>query len=217
MALRARKQDAVVAAPELAAQHAGASRRVRGARWFPAWILAGQLASLSASGCERKVALDLEGRAAAPLEAHAAATVLVFLSPECPIANRYAPEIRRLEERFAARGARFYLVYPRAEDTPDVVRAHLAEYGFTLPALRDPRHALVDAAHATITPEAAVFTRAGVLAYHGRIDDRFAGFGLDRTAPTRADLADAIDAVLDGRAVTSADTAAIGCAIPPSR
>jgi hypothetical protein len=38
--------------------------------------------------------------------------VLVFVRTDCPISNRYAPELRRLQDRFAPRGMAFWLVYP---------------------------------------------------------------------------------------------------------
>jgi thiol-disulfide isomerase/thioredoxin len=40
------------------------------------------------------------------------ATVLVFISTECPYSNRYAPEIQRIYKEFAAKDVRFWLVYP---------------------------------------------------------------------------------------------------------
>ena len=38
-------------------------------------------------------------------------TVLVFTTTDCPISNRYAPEIQRLATKFGDR-AKFVLVYP---------------------------------------------------------------------------------------------------------
>src|SRR5262249_42454145 len=48
--------------------------------------------------------------------------------------------------------------------------------------------------------------------YQGRIDDQF-GVGYKRTAPTRRDLAEALDEVLTGKAVTTAATPVAGCLI----
>ena len=33
-----------------------------------------------------------------------AMTVLIFISTDCPISNRYAPEIKRLHDEFAPKG-----------------------------------------------------------------------------------------------------------------
>ena len=96
--------------------------------------------------------LDLAGRAVDPLAApDAAAVVLLFTRTDCPISNRYAPEVRRLFERFHERGVRFWLVYPDPDSTVEDIERHLAEYAYPLPALRDPRHVIVAPARRTST------------------------------------------------------------------
>src|SRR5579885_1557023 len=101
---------------------------------------------------------DLDGVAVDPLAGDAPATVLVFVATQCPVSNRYAPELRRIHDDYASRGVRMYLVYPDREDTA-AVREHLREHELDIPALRDPDHVLVRRAGATLTPEAAVFRK----------------------------------------------------------
>ncbi len=161
-------------------------------------------------GAETLGVVDLDGRDVDPLAGDAAVTVLLFTRTDCPIANRYAPEVRRLSERYAPRGVRFWLVYPDARTNAEAIRAHVEEYGYPMAALRDPHHTLVRAAGARVTPEAAVYAR-GRLVYHGRIDDRFPGFGQARETASSHDLALALDAVLDGREVATPVTEAVGC------
>ena len=155
----------------------------------------------------------LDGATAAPLAAGAPATVLIFTAVDCPISDRYAPEVRRLAARYAGHGVRFWLVYPNAGEQPAAVRAHATAFDYGLPAVLDTRRALADRAGATVTPEVAVFDRAGTLAYRGRIDDRYLDFGVDRPVPTTHDLADALAAVTTGRPAPVARTRAVGCAI----
>ena len=46
-------------------------------------------------------AIDLSGRPANVFDTETnQAFVLIFVSSECPISNRYAPELRRLHEKF---------------------------------------------------------------------------------------------------------------------
>ncbi|MDX1432935.1 MAG: redoxin domain-containing protein [Gammaproteobacteria bacterium] len=159
-------------------------------------------ALLALAGCDGGALpglVDLDGRAANPLShGDAAATVALFVDSDCPVSNRYAPEVRRLHRSFAARGVRFWLVYPDPDLGAEDIRAHLDAYGYEMPALRDPEHALVARARAQVTPEAAVFLPDGSLAYHGRIDDRYVAIGRQR-APTRHDLEEVLEAVLAGR------------------
>jgi hypothetical protein len=167
------------------------------------------------SGCRATEVTDLDGGRVDPLAAPAAATVLVFLSTECPIANRYAPELLRLHARLAPRGVAFYAVYPLSTDTPDAVRAHIRAYGLPFDAIRDPQHVLVRRSGVLATPEVAVFLPGGRLAYRGRIDDREVALGQSRAEPTRRDLELVLEDVLAGRPIQKTVTTSIGCAIPP--
>ena len=158
--------------------------------------------------------LDLSGRRIEPLEeSEAAATVFLFLRTDCPISNRYAPEIRRLHDRFAPSGVKFWMVYPDPGEPLQAIRQHLADFEYPGRAARDPEHALVEKTQATVTPEAAVFVD-GELVYRGRIDNRFVDFGKTRAAATTHDLAGALEAILDGRPVPESRTRAVGCFIP---
>lgn len=144
----------------------------------------------------------------------AKAVVLIFVSTDCPIANRYAPELRRLYEAYQARGVSFWLVYAAPDETPEKIRRHIAEYHHPMPALRDPDHRLVKFCEASRTPEAAVFAPGRNRMYRGRIDDRFTDYGKSREFASQHDLQDAIEAVLAGRTVKTPATEAIGCHIP---
>lgn len=166
-------------------------------------------------------ALDLDGRPVDPIAAaHGAPTVLIFTRTDCPVSNRYAPELRRLHDRYTARGAAFWLVYTDPEETPDAIRRHRRAFGFDFAALRDPGHVLVDLAGATVTPEAAVFVSSpggAHMVYRGRIDDRTVAPGRTRATATHRDLAEVLDAVTAGATPRPRTTTAVGCFIPALR
>ena len=142
-----------------------------------------------------------------------AMTVLIFISADCPISNRYAPEIKRLHQEFGAQGVRFRLVYPNPLDADAVISKHIAEYELPRIGERDPNHTLVKMAGATITPEAVVLDARGRVVYRGRIDDRFVELGRERPAATTRDLRNALTAALAGKRVSPAQTQAVGCFI----
>ena len=146
-----------------------------------------------------------------------AMTVLIFVSVDCPVSNRYAPEIKRLHDEFTARGFRFRLVYPNPLDDEAAIASHLREFGYPPIAERDRNHELVNAAGATITPEAAVFDARQRLVYLGRIDDRFVELGRERPAATQHDLRNALTAALAGKPVSPSRTPAVGCFIADMR
>jgi thiol-disulfide isomerase/thioredoxin len=174
-------------------------------------LIAAALLALAATAPVR--VLDLDNRTVDPFQATAGAKAVVFLftATDCPVSNRYAPEIQRLQRAYSEKGVRFFLVYPNPADTAPMIREHAKAFGYPADALlRDPKQALAKAAKVTIAPEAAVFVQ-GRLMYHGRIDDRFVDFGVDRPQPTVRDLDDALAAVLAGKPVPHPVTQAVGC------
>ncbi len=155
--------------------------------------------------------LDLTGKPVDPFASHARAQVLLFVRTDCPIGNRYAPELQRIAREFQAENVKFWIVYPDATETAASIEKHIKDYNFPGTPLRDPDHELVKRAHVTIAPEAAVFDAAGNLKYHGRIDDRYVNVGTARREAQTHDLEDAISAVLAGKPVAHPQTRAVGC------
>ncbi|MDX2313184.1 MAG: redoxin domain-containing protein [Gammaproteobacteria bacterium] len=154
---------------------------------------------------------DLDGRYADPTSDSAArATVTLFVDSDCPVSNRYAPEVQRLYRQYAAQGVKFWLVYPDPRISVATIREHMREYGYEIPALRDPEHALVRRANALVTPEAGIFLADGTLVYHGRIDNRYVDLTRRRPDATQHDVADVLDAVLAGKAVDASWSPAPG-------
>jgi peroxiredoxin len=180
------------------------------------YLLLAAVIPVAAAGAESAdlELLDPQGRHVDPFEAsEKAVTVFLFARTDCPISNRYAPEVRRIYERFSEAGVRFFMVYPDPNESGESIRKHLAEYGYPLAALRDPQHNLVELTGAEVTPEAAVFVGSDRLVYRGRIDDRYVAFGKSRAEPSQRDLEQAIAATLRGEPVATPRTPAIGCYI----
>lgn len=137
-------------------------------------------------------------------------TVLVFTTTDCPIANRYAPEINRLAAKFEGQAV-FKLVYPVPTDTDAAIHDHRRKFGYTVEWTRDRQQRLVKETGVTVTPEVALFDAGGRMVYRGRIDDRYVAFGKERPQPTVRDLERSLDAVVAGKPVPVAQTQAIGC------
>jgi hypothetical protein len=143
--------------------------------------------------------------------------VLVFISNDCPIANRYAPELNRLYSRFTQQCIVFWLVHPDPGETSEAIGKHAKEYQLAAPELRDPRHELVKLAKVDVVPSAAVFLPDRRLVYHGRIDDRFVELGRERPEALHHDLENVLEALLNRHPVPVANATAIGCYIPDAR
>ena len=138
--------------------------------------------------------------------------VLLFVRTDCPISNRYAPEIQRLYESYARQGIEFRLIYTEHAIAPAAVARHKSEYGLTLPSEIDAERAYVQKAKASVTPEAAVFA-GNELLYRGRIDDRYPAVGQARRQATRHDLEDVLRALAAGQKPPPRFSRATGCVI----
>jgi hypothetical protein len=144
--------------------------------------------------------------------------VLYFAATDCPISNREVPEVVRLTRQFPAPSVRFWWVYPNAEDNGQTVVKHLHDFSIPAIGVVDHRQVFVALAHATITPEVAVFLVEGKKlheVYHGRIDNRYITLGQERPQANHHDLELAIGAALAGKPVPQPDGPPVGCAIAP--
>jgi hypothetical protein len=141
---------------------------------------------------------------------------LFFAATDCPISNRYIPEIKRLTQKYGPKGVRFWWVYPNAGDTAQVVADHDREYAVSGDTILDSKQSLVKKSHISVTPEAAVFlVEGGELReiYHGRIDDRYIDIGRERPQPQHFDLETAIFNALTGEAIPLSGGPPVGCSI----
>jgi hypothetical protein len=169
------------------------------------WVTIATILAVGLVGCDADSlggVEDLEGQFVDPINGSTAPiTVTLFVDSDCPVSNRYAPELQRLHRRYAPRGVKFWLVYPDPGIDVQTIHSHMQDYGYAFPALRDPEHALVRRANALVTPEAAVFLSDGSLVYHGRIDNRYVDLTRRRPQATEHDVEAVLDALLAGQPV----------------
>jgi peroxiredoxin len=140
------------------------------------------------------------------------AVVVIFLGTECPINNAYLPRLAELHKTYSPRGVAFVAINSNSQDTPVRMAKHAREYGIPFPVLKDTANIVADQFEARRTPEVFVLDGAGKLLYQGRIDDQY-GRGFARPAPTRRDLAEALDEILAGKPVSQPLTPVAGCPI----
>jgi peroxiredoxin len=134
----------------------------------------------------------------------AKATVVVFVSTVCPVANDYSGRLQRLRDESFRQGVALVLVYSNKTETASEISAHArAEFGFAV--FRDPDNTVADLFGAQVTPTAFVLDPSGRIRYSGRIDD-----ATNPARVTRHYLRDAVHAVLWGHTVDPAATQAYG-------
>lgn len=159
--------------------------------------------------------VDLDGQSHEPFaDESTRAIALVFITPDCPIANFYQPTLRRLGEEFADRGISLVLIYSDPEVTVAAAKRHVERFKITAPVALDHDQTLAQRVKAKITPEAFVIDRDGQIAYRGRIDNFYEALGRKRHEATEHDFRDALQAVAEGLPVAVPVTKALGCHIP---
>ena len=141
------------------------------------------------------------------------ASVIVFLSPECPLCQNYALTIRQLQDTFASQQVRFFGVIADERFTNKTVLSFQQQFGMNIPLVRDSLKLLTHRFGATVTPEAFLLDAKGEIRYSGRIDNWMYEVGRKRTLVTEHDLDYAIRALLTDAKFKSHHTQAIGCFI----
>ena len=136
------------------------------------------------------------------------ATVILFLSVQCPCSNAYNARIAALAKTLSDKPVRLVGVYSNQDETAQQIVAHAKKNGFTFPIYKDERALCADHLGASLTPEVFVVDSRHVLQYAGRIDT-----SRDPAEVTSHDLADAVESVVAGRQPKQKDTHAFGCAI----
>lgn len=134
--------------------------------------------------------------------------VIMFIATQCPISNDYNERMVALDSLYKQRGVRFVGINSNRQENVDEIREHARKHRFGFPVLKDLDNHVADAYGAQVTPEIFVIDTAGIIGYHGRIDD-----SRDPEDITTHDLRATIDALLEGKAPSRTETKAFGCGI----
>jgi hypothetical protein len=143
----------------------------------------------------------------------AKALVVVFVSFECPVAKSYLTPLAELSKTYSAKGVELIGVCP--EEGAAEVKKQVGEYKVSFRVYADPDSKAVRELGAKRVPEAVVLDEKGTIRYRGRIDDRWISPSRANPRQPVPDLANALDAVLAGKPVTTPETVAVGCPIGP--
>jgi len=141
------------------------------------------------------------------------AVVFVFIAIDCPICQKYAPELNRLAGDFKARAVDFWFVFPDPDLSSETLKKAIMDLPLNGHVALDRKQKLAKFCDAQVTPEAVVMNKAGVIVYRGRIDDRFPALSKERQAHERT-LQLALDQLLSRKDVEFQNRRAIGCQIP---
>ena len=146
-------------------------------------------------------------------ETAAPATALVFTCNHCPFSQAYEPVLIDLANKYAKSGVRFVAINPndpkvQPEDSFEKMKVRAKEKEFPFDYLYDATQEVAKAYGAAKTPHVFLLDAKGNLVYRGRIND-----AKEQDKVQAHDLSNAIDALLAGKDVETAETKAFGCSI----
>ncbi len=157
---------------------------------------------------------NLEGKLVHLNFKNSKATVILFLSPECPLCESYSLNIRNLLVQYTNKDIRFLAIIPGKEYSKEQVISFRNKYQLKdLTFWFDPKYNLCESLGATITPEVFVVNRTGQRLYSGRIDNWAYELGRKRKVITEHDLLNVLTAIQEGKSIKPYQTKAVGCFI----
>lgn len=141
-------------------------------------------------------------------------TLVMFSCNTCPFV--IAQEARIIETQNTAQKLKIGMVIINSnqakrdnEDSQKAMQTYAKKQKYAVPYLMDDNSVLADAFGATRTPEVFLFDKNGKLVYHGSIDDS----AKDPAAVTKHYLADAMQALADGKEIATKTSVSTGCSI----
>jgi peroxiredoxin len=135
-------------------------------------------------------------------------TVIMFIATKCPVSNNYNERMKALYSDYASKGVKFVFVNSNGTEPAAEVQNHAQQNGFSFAVYKDQGNVVADRFGAQVTPEAFIIDKAGVIQYHGYIDD-----AQNVAKVQNHGLRKALDAMLAGQAVPVKETKAFGCTI----
>jgi thiol-disulfide isomerase/thioredoxin len=140
------------------------------------------------------------------------AYVLAFTNTSCPLVRKYWPRLKQLHATYKVQGVQFVSINVGVSDSIRDVASQSLKYGILFPNVKDTTGDCVRLLGVHRTPEVVVLDANHRLVYRGRIDDQYR-LGGTLPKPRQHYLRQAIDDLLSGKPIVTAETPVDGCEI----
>ena len=142
----------------------------------------------------------------------AKAVVLMVTMNGCPIVRNMLPDLRKIRARFGD-DVEFKLINSSLQDNYASIRQEVADFGIDFPVLVDETQLIGEVLELDRSGEVLVIdTGNWNIIYRGPVNDRV-GYEVQRDEARENYLADALEAVIDGRPVVVPQRDTFGCLI----
>ena len=137
-------------------------------------------------------------------------TIFTFVFAACPCTRAYNDRMKQLESQYKAQGVNLVYLYADPSESLQTVQAFSQRQNYDWTLVRDGGQPLVKLFDAHCSTETYLVDRAGVLRYHGRIDDEI----FSPESVKEASLELALKAVLANKPVAHPERPVFACSIP---
>ncbi len=136
------------------------------------------------------------------------ATVMMFISTECPVSNDYNERIVALHNDYKDQGVQFIGINSNKNESVKEIAEHNRANKFGFLVLKDLKNKIADKFRARRTPEVYLLDEERILRYRGAIDNSLQN-------PETHYLRQVLDLVVDGKEIPEdlKTTKAFGCTI----
>ena len=142
-------------------------------------------------------------------------TIVIFICNHCPYVIHVIHEIVNIAEEYTHKGFGFVAIssndvenYP--QDSPEKMKTQAQVWGFPFPYLYDETQETAKAYQAACTPDYNVFNAKDFCVYRGQLDDSRPN---NKAAVNGKDLRGVLDAILNGKEISSIQKPSTGCNI----
>lgn len=143
------------------------------------------------------------------------ATVVMFICNHCPFVKHIQHELAQLAKDYQSKKIAFIAinannVHTHPEDAPDKMKVLAKQMDYTFPYLYDETQEIAKAYDAACTPDFYIFDKHLKCVYRGQLDDSRPGNNIPITGK---DIRNALDNILAGKRVNTAQKPSVGCNI----
>src|SRR5262245_12246929 len=93
------------------------------------------------------------------------ATVLMFISTQCPVSNAYNERMAAVAKDYSGKGVAFVGINSNRQESVDEIAKHTKDNSFGFPVLKDVDNLKADEFGAAVTPEVYVYDAEWKLKY----------------------------------------------------
>jgi len=139
-------------------------------------------------------------------------SVVMFLSPDCPLCHSYSLSFNQLREKFGDT-INFYGILAGDLYDQEEIDHFVDSFDFAAPIILDPDLELASTLEAEVTPQVFLLNKDGWVMYDGKVDNWAISLGRKKLKADSLYLQWAIEQHLSGEDIQISKTKPVGCVI----